>query len=124
MEFGLFFLVGARVPAETRLGPRCKLSHGGNGVVVHRRALVGSGVMICQQVTIGGAARSRGVPFIGNDVYLGAGCKILGDVSVGDDSVVGANAVVAKSVPPGSVVVGNPGRIIRTGVRAKDIEEW
>jgi serine O-acetyltransferase len=100
------------------------LAHGGNGVVIHPRARVGRNVIIHQQVTIGGSGKSGGVPVIEDDVYLGAGCKVLGDVTVGHNSLVGANAVVTKSVPPRCIVAGVPARVIREDVDAHDIETW
>ena len=124
LEGALFLMVGARIPAEAQIGAGSTLGHGGNGVVIHRGARIGARVLICHQVTIGGAGRSRGVPTVGDDVYLGAGAKILGDLRVGDNCIVGANAVVTKSVPDGSVVAGNPARVIRSGMRARDVESW
>jgi serine O-acetyltransferase len=64
------------------------------------------------------------LPTIEDDVYIGAGAKILGNITVGHSSVVGVNAVVLQTVPPGSIVVGVPARVIRTGVNAHDIEEF
>ena len=57
-------------------------------------------------------------------MYLGAGCKVLGDVTVMCNSVVGANAVVTKSVPPFCVVAGVTARILREGVDSHDVETW
>ena len=69
---------------------------------------------VMQQVTIGssrGGARN-GYPKIGNRVFVGAGAKIIGDVTIGDDVVIGANAVVTKNIPSGTVVGGIPAKII------------
>jgi serine O-acetyltransferase len=79
-----------------------------NGIVVHSRAQIGRGVTIMHQVTLGerSPAGKGGIPTIGDDVFIGAGAKILGDVSVGHGAVIGANAVVTRDVPPGCTVVG------------------
>ena len=60
---------------------------------------------------VGGGAPGDGVPRIGNDVMLGAGCVLLGDIEVGDGAVIGANAVVTKSVPAGCIALGVPAKI-------------
>jgi serine O-acetyltransferase len=92
-------------------GPRFILVHA-TGVVVNGRVVGGSGVFLEHQVTIG--AERRASPRLGNDVFVGAGAKILGAVSVGDGARVGANAVVVKDVPPHTTVVGIPARVVRT----------
>lgn len=77
------------------------------GIIIHSKARIGQRVVIMQQVTIGG--RNLGIneaPIIEDDVYIGAGARILGNVRVGHNAVIGANAVVTKDVPPGATVVG------------------
>jgi serine O-acetyltransferase len=81
-------------------------------------------VLIAHGVTIGGRSRQPGMPVIEDDVYIAPGAKILGDVHIGHDSLIGANAVVVSSVPPGSLVVGVPGVVKRSGIRARDLEDW
>ncbi len=87
-----------------------KLPHP-NGVIIHGEAVVGKNCMIMQQVTIGMIDAGE-VPRVGNDVYIGAGAKIIGAVIIGDGSRVGANAVVLRDVPPHHTAVGNPARLI------------
>jgi serine O-acetyltransferase len=84
------------------------------GVVIGETAEVGNDVTIYQGVTLGGTSLEHGKrhPTIGARVTIGAGAKILGPITIGDDSRIGANAVVVSSVPCDSVVVGVPGRII------------
>ena len=65
-------------------------------------------------ILVGGGAPGKGTPVIGKNVFLGAGCVVIGDISIGDGSVIGANAVVTKSIPPNSVAVGVPARVIKT----------
>jgi len=100
------------------------------GVVIGETAEVGNDVTIYQGVTLGGTSLERGKrhPTIGNRVTIGAGAKILGPITIGDGSRIGANAVVVGSVPPDSVVVGIPGRIIsrtkpRPDVTHQDIDD-
>ncbi|HEX5538827.1 MAG TPA: serine acetyltransferase [Methylophilaceae bacterium] len=84
------------------------------GIIIHSRTLIGQRVTIMQQVTLGG--RLPGVneaPVIEDDVYIGAGAKILGNVRIGRQAVIGANAVVTRDVPAGATIVG-ANRIIRT----------
>ena len=61
------------------------------------------------------------VPRIGNNVYLGSGCRILGPVTIGDEVIVGPNAVVLEDVPSGSVVVGIPARVVKSGIKMRDL---
>jgi serine O-acetyltransferase len=91
-------------------GPGFVLIHA-TGVVINGHVTGGSNVFIEHQVTIG--AERRQAPRIGNDVFIGAGAKILGSVTVGDRARVGANAVVVDDVPTDSTVVGVPARVVR-----------
>lgn len=81
------------------------------GVVINGGVRGGSNVRVEHQVTIG--AERRQCPVIGNDVFIGAGAKIIGSVSIGDGAKIGANAVVVNDVPPHCTVVGIPARIVR-----------
>lgn len=77
------------------------------GIIIHSKTQIGQRVIIMQQVTLGG--RRIGVneaPTIEDDVYIGAGARVLGNVHIGRGSVIGANAVVTRNVPPGATVVG------------------
>ena len=91
-------------------GPGFVLVHC-NGVVINGRVQGGSRVVIEHQVTIG--AERRLSPVIGDDVFLGAGAKIIGEVTVGSGARVGANAVVVDDIPPHSTAVGIPARVVR-----------
>ncbi len=91
-------------------GPGFVLVHS-NGVVINGHVRGGANVFIEHQVTIG--AEQRQSPVIGDDVFLGAGAKIVGPVKIGDGARVGANAVVVKDVPAHTTVVGIPARVVR-----------
>lgn len=84
------------------------------GIVMHSQAAIGERVTIMQQVAIGDKDPGESVaPVIGNDVYIGAGARVLGDVRIGDGVTIGANAVVTRDIPPGVTVVG-ANRIVET----------
>jgi serine O-acetyltransferase len=120
----LFFGFNAVVPFQAQIGRGSALAHGGSGVVLHEAVKIGERVLICQQVTIGGSGYEEKVPEIGDDCYLGAGAKILGPITIGEGCVIGANAVVVKSVPAHCVAVGVPARVIRENIDAHQIERW
>ena len=100
----------------TKIGPGLLFAHFG-GVWIHPRVEIGSDCTIFHQVTIttrgGRADRQGGVPRIGDRVRILPGAKLLGRITVGDDVVIGANAVVLEDVPSGAVVAGNPARVVR-----------
>lgn len=83
------------------------------GIVIGDQVKIGSGTTILQQVTLGTKVKQgKDYPTIGKNVYLGAGCRIIGAINLGDDVIVGANSVVIKSIPKGKKAVGVPARII------------
>jgi serine O-acetyltransferase len=104
---------GITLPYTTRLGRRVRIWHHG-GMVLTARA-IGDDVHIRQNTTFGVASRERPYEFptIGDRVDIGCGACILGEVVVGHDSVIGANAVVVTDVPPCSIALGSPARAIR-----------
>lgn len=104
------------IPHSAVLGKNLILGYGALGIVIHDEAQIGDNVHIDQGVTIGGNATQFGAPQIGNHVYIGAGAKILGPISIGEGSVIGANAVVVRNVPPRSLVAGVPGRVLRNEI--------
>jgi serine O-acetyltransferase len=88
------------------------------GIVMHPQAAIGERVTVMQQVAIGDKDQGESVaPVIGNDVYIGAGARVLGDVRIGDGVTIGANAVVTRDIPPGVTVVG-ANRIVETTARS------
>jgi len=96
----------------------------GIGVVVGETSIIGKNVTIYQGVTLGGTGKERGKrhPTIGDNVVIGSGAKVLGDIMIGDNVQIGSNAVVIKDVSDNSTVVGVPGRTVkREGVRMPKI---
>ena len=106
-------LTGVDIHPGAALGPGLFIDHA-TGVVIGETAEVGEDVTLYHGVTLGGSGRDTGKrhPTIGDRVIIGAGAKILGAIKVGDDSRIGANAVVVKEVPSSSVVIGVPGQVI------------
>jgi len=111
-----FFLTSIDIHPAAKIGRRVFIDHG-IGVVIGETAVVGDDVIIYQQVTLGGVSLDKGKrhPTIGNNVVIGGGAKILGNITIGDDCKIGANSVVVKDVPPNSTAIGVPARIIRRG---------
>lgn len=110
-------LTGNVVPGSATIGPGCALAYGGIAVVVHKDAVVGRGVLIGQAITLGAkegyaSSETLAAPTIGDNCYLAAGCRIIGGVTVGANSIVATNAVVLADVPRHSVVVGMPARLV------------
>ncbi len=108
-------LTGIEIHPGAKIGKRCFIDHG-MGVVIGETAELGEDVTLFQGVTLGGTGKERGKrhPTLGNRVVVGAGAKVLGSITIGDDSQIGANAVVIRDVPPHSTVVGVPGRVVKT----------
>jgi len=113
-------MFSAVVPAECSIGRRTVLSYHGLGIVLHARARIGAGCLIGPGVTIGGRSGHHEVPVLGERVFVGAGARILGPVTIGDGAVIGANAVVISDVPAGAMAAGVPARVIRTDVVVDD----
>ncbi|MHA6637624.1 serine O-acetyltransferase [Stutzerimonas frequens] len=109
----IFLLFNSVVPFSAVIGRESRFAYGGIGVVLHARSKIGDRVIIGQGVTIGRKLDPEGVPVIGNDVYISAGARVLGDIVVGDNVIIGANSVVVSSVPPNSIVAGAPARVVR-----------
>lgn len=105
-------LHNSSIPPRCSIGQNSTFAYGGIGVVIHEGASLGARSNIGTNVTIGGTV--SGVPSIGDDCYLSTGSKIIGNVKIGNCSIIGANSVVLSDVPPYSVVVGVPGRIANT----------
>jgi len=108
------FLTGIEIHPGAQIDEGLFIDHG-MGVVIGETAVVGKNVTLYQGVTLGGTGKEKGKrhPNIGDNVVIGTGAKILGNITVGDNSYIGANAVVVKDVPPNSTVVGVPGRITK-----------
>jgi serine O-acetyltransferase len=118
------FITGVEIHPGAAIGRRFFIDHG-MGVVIGETSEIGDDVLIYQNVTLGGTGHDRGKrhPTVGNNVVLGAGAKVLGNISVGNHVKVGAGSVVIYSVPDYSTVVGVPGRVVRTRGGAEETLE-
>jgi serine O-acetyltransferase len=105
---------GIEIHPGARIGQGVFIDHG-DGVVIGETAVIGDNVTLYQGVTLGGTGKETGKrhPNIGSGVTIGAGAKVLGPITIGDNSKVGAGAIVLKDVPPNCTVVGNPGRVVQ-----------
>ncbi|RME70107.1 MAG: serine O-acetyltransferase [Chloroflexi bacterium] len=107
------WLTGIEIHPGAKIGPGFFIDHG-MGVVIGETTEIGEDVTLYHGVTLGGTSwkKEKRHPTLGNRVVVGAGAKILGNITIGDDCRIGANAVVVKSTPPNSVVVGIPGEVV------------
>lgn len=107
-------VTGIVIPSTVVIGRRLEIEHHGC-IILHGNVVVGDDCKFRHDVTIGnsGYADKTGAPRIGNRVEIGAGARILGRITVEDDVIIGANAVVVRSLPAGAVAVGIPARVVR-----------
>lgn len=107
-------ITGIEIHPGATIGPGFFIDHG-MGVVIGETAEIGANVTLYHGVTLGGASLNKGKrhPTLEEGVVVGTGAKVLGAITIGANSRIGANAVVVKSVPPNSVVVGVPGQVVR-----------
>lgn len=106
-------VTGIEIHPAAKIGRRFFIDHG-EGVVIGETTIIGDDVLIYQQVTLGGTGKEQGKrhPTLGNNVIVGAGAKVLGNITLGDFVRVGAGSVVVEDVDAYSTVVGIPGRVV------------
>lgn len=114
ISFIMRFITGIEIHPGAQIGKDLFIDHG-IGVVIGETAIIGNNVFIYHGVTLGGTGNEKGVkrhPTVGNNVIIGAGAKVLGNINIGDNVKIGANSVVVKDVPENKTVVGIPAKII------------
>ena len=135
-EHKLFFLArlisqrsskrtGVEIHPAAQIGRRVFIDHG-TGVVIGETAIIGDDVTLYQGVTLGGTGHHTGKrhPTIGSNVLIGAGAKVLGPFTVGDNSNIAAGAVVLDEIPPNSTAVGVPARVVKqNGKRVEELDQ-
>ena len=116
------FLTGIEIHPGATIGQGLFIDHG-MGVVIGETAIVGDNVTLFQGATLGGTGKETGKrhPTIGNNVVIGAGAKVLGNITIGDNSYVGANAVIIRDVPSNATVVGVPGHVTKQEGKKMDL---
>ena len=107
------FFTGIEIHPGAQIEKHLFMDHG-MGIVIGETSIIGENVTIYHGVTLGGVSLDKGKrhPTIGNNVIIGAGAKVLGNITIGDNSKIGANSVILKDIPQDSVAVGVPGKII------------
>ena len=118
------FITGIEIHPGAQIGQGVFIDHG-MGVVIGETAIVGDRSLIYQGVTLGGTGKETGKrhPTLGENVVVGAGAKVLGNLEIGDNVRIGAGSVVLRNVPSDCTVVGIPGRVVhRSGVKINPLE--
>jgi len=116
------FLTGIEIHPGATIGQGLFIDHG-TGVVIGETSIIGNNVTLFQGVTLGGTGKETGKrhPTVGNNVVIGAGAKVLGNITIGDNSYIGANAVIIRDVPFNSTVVGVPGHVTKQDGKKIDL---
>ncbi|WP_267498063.1 serine O-acetyltransferase [Bacillus sp. REN16] len=119
------FFTGIEIHPGAKIGRRFFIDHG-MGVVIGETCEIGDNVTVFQGVTLGGTGKEKGKrhPTIKDNALIATGAKVLGSITIGENSKVGAGSVVLQDVPPNSTVVGIPGRVvIQDGVKIKNSKD-
>lgn len=113
ISFVMRFFTGIEIHPAAEIGNRFFIDHG-IGVVIGETTIIGDDVLIYQGVTLGGTGKEHGKrhPTLGNNVIVGAGAKVLGNINIADNVRIGAGSVVVEDAPENSTVVGVPGRVV------------
>ncbi len=108
------FITGIEIHPGAQIGKRFFIDHG-MGVVIGETTIIGDDVLLYQGVVLGGTSLSKGKrhPTVEDNVVVGSGAKVLGNITLGNSSKIGAGSVVLKDVPPGTTAVGVPSRIVQ-----------
>jgi serine O-acetyltransferase len=114
---------GISIPDEVTIGKGLMINHFG-GIVINAGSKIGDFCTISHGVTLGNKRPGGKSPKIGNNVFIAVGAKVLGDITVGDNSIIGANAVVMESVPPNSIVTGIPAKVVKTISNKDEYKEF
>lgn len=101
------------IPSSSKIGKRFQAGYWGLGIVIHSDTVIGDDCLISQNVTIGKKnADDKHPPILNNNIYIGVGCVLIGEITIGNNVKIGANSFVNKSIPDDSIVAGSPLRVI------------
>lgn len=121
LNLGIQMTTGSYIPREVEIGTAPHLIHHFD-IRIHPGAKLGDRVGVMHEVTIATTMHRLGAPTIGNDVFIGAGAKIVGPIKVGDGAVIAPNSLVMKDVPPGATAMGVPAKSIKIQMDTKS--DW
>lgn len=116
------FLFATWLPSSATIGKNFTVGYWGLGIVIHSNTVIGDNCQVNQNVTIGRNFGDKIVPIIGNDVYIGVGSVVFGEIKIGNNVIIGSNSLINKDVPDNCTVVGNPMKIIQTNRISKYYE--
>lgn len=119
-RFFIFLLYNSDIPSSVTIGDNSLFGHSGIGVVIHQDAIIGDHCIIGQGVTIGGRSKSPIVPVIGDKVYIAAGARVLGPITIGNNVIIAPNAVVIDDVKDNCIVGGIPAKILKKEIFIED----
>ncbi|AZQ64599.1 serine acetyltransferase [Flammeovirga pectinis] len=108
------FLFSTYLPSSAKIGKNFKIGYWGLGCVIHSNSVIGNDCTIAQNVTIGRNFSDKKVPIIKNNVYIATGSAVFGEITIGNNVIIGANSVVNKSIPDNTIAAGNPAKIIKS----------
>ena len=106
----MFF--GVYIHPSTKIGMNLRLGYGGSGTIIHKNCIIGNNCTLGTGVVLGGRSGIKMVPVLHDNVYIGAGAKVLGPVTIGKNCKIGANAVVLQDLPDNATAVGVPAKVI------------
>ena len=110
----------AYLPARAEIAASAHFEHNGLAVVINRLSVIGPDCRIGPHVVLGGRAPIKGAPRLGRSVIVHSGAKLVGPITIGDNCVIGANAVVTRDLPSNCVAVGVPARVVKEDIDIKD----
>ena len=111
-KISLNYIMGIEIPDTLVIGKNLRVFHG-QGIVIHQGCKLGDNLTLRHNVTIGNSVSNGKCPVLGNNINIGCGVVIIGDIEIQDNVNIGANTLVNKSVPENSTVVGNPMKILK-----------
>lgn len=114
---------GISIPPEAEIGKGLLINHFG-GIIINDGTRIGEFCTISHGVTLGNKRPGGKSPAIGNKVYIAVGAKVLGDITIGDNCIIGANAVVMESIPENSIVAGMPAKVIKKIENTSEYKEF